>query len=396
MFLAAVAQPAALAQTQGPLSSNQVMVMVKAGMDTPALVKLIQEHGISFDLTGDYLEGLRKAGAHEEVIQALRATRPKPLSSDQVLALIAGGVPSKRAAVLVKEHGIDFPADNEYLEALRLAGADDGLIAALRAAGAAVTVDLVVATSPGAEVYWDGAPQGKAGNQGDFALKAHPGVHTLRVSLEAMKDFEQSVTLVARQANRIEARLEPITTELVVATSPGAELYLDGVSQGKVGAQRELAMRTRPGPHALKVSLEGKKDFERNVMLAAQQPMRIEAQLEDINPPRRPRPNATPINGATSATSFRGRIGERFAFICAPGMSLSKSVWGTGLYSDDSPVCTAAVHAGVIPAGQGGRVTIEIQPGAGSYEGSRQNGVSSRRYGRWKGSYVFVRQETEQ
>lgn len=288
MFLAILAQPAGLPQTPGPLSGNQVMVLVKAGMEPPALVKLIQERGINFDLTDDYFEDLRKAGAQEEVIQALRAARPKALSSDQVLALLAGGVPSKRAAILVKEHGIDFLADNEYLEALRLAGADDELIAALREASAAVTVELVVATSPGADVYLDGALHGKASDRGELALKAQPGVHALKVSLEGMKDFEQSVTLAARQANRIEARLEAISAELVVVSSPGAELYLDGEPQGKVGAQGEFAMKARLGPHALKVSLDGKKDFDRSVTLVAQQATRIEARLEDINPPRLP------------------------------------------------------------------------------------------------------------
>ena len=129
------------------------MDLVKAGMETPELVKLIHEHGIDFDLTDDYLQALRKAGAQEPVIQALRAARPKPLTKEQVLQLVAGHVPSQRAATLVKQHGIDFLPDEEYLETLRLAGADDTLIAALREAGEAVTAELVVTTSPNAEVY---------------------------------------------------------------------------------------------------------------------------------------------------------------------------------------------------------------------------------------------------
>jgi formylglycine-generating enzyme required for sulfatase activity len=179
------------------------------------LVKLIHEHGIDFDLSDDYLQALRNAGAQDPVIQALRAARPKPLAKEQVLQLLAGGVPSERAAALVKQRGIDFVADERYLQTLRLAGGEDTLIAALREASAAVTADLVVGTSPNAEVYLDGELQGRANAQGELALKAKLGAHALKVTLAGKKDFEQSITLAARQATKIEARLEDL------APSPG-------------------------------------------------------------------------------------------------------------------------------------------------------------------------------
>jgi TonB family protein len=216
MFLAVIAQPAASQQVNAPLGKDQVMDLVKAGMETPELVKLIHEHGIDFDLSTDYLQALRQAGAQDAVIQALRAARPKPLTKEQVLQLLAGHVPSERAAALVKQHGIDFLADERYLATLRLAGADDTLIAAVREASAAVRGDLMVATSPNAEVYLDGALQGRADAQGQLAVKAKPGDHALKVSLKGKKDSEQNVTLAARQTTKIEARLED------VAPSPGA------------------------------------------------------------------------------------------------------------------------------------------------------------------------------
>jgi hypothetical protein len=177
IFLAVVVPPALPQQTPERLSKNQVMSLVKAGMETPDLVKLIHQHGIDFDLSEDYLQALIKAGAPEPVIQAPRAARPKPLTQDQVLQLVVGHVPSQRAAELVKQHGIDFLPDEEYLKILRLAGADDSLITALREASKAVIADLVVTTSPHAEVYLDGKRQGHADAQGEFALKAKLGVH---------------------------------------------------------------------------------------------------------------------------------------------------------------------------------------------------------------------------
>lgn len=102
------------------------------------------------------------------------------------------------------------------------------------------------------------------------------------------------------------------------------------------------------------------------------------------------RTTADQISWSTTATSLRGRNGQRFTFTCPAGGSPSGSVWGTDVYTDDSSICTAAVHAGII-GGSGGTVTIEIRPGATSYQPSARNGVTTRSYGGWSGSYVFVR-----
>ena len=98
----------------------------------------------------------------------------------------------------------------------------------------------------------------------------------------------------------------------------------------------------------------------------------------------------TPITWDTNATSARGRNGERVALTC-PANGSPGSIWGTDVYTDDSPICTAAVHAGLITARSGGTVTLEIRPGQSSYTGSLRNGVNSQSRGSWHGSYVFVR-----
>jgi hypothetical protein len=89
-----------------------------------------------------------------------------------------------------------------------------------------------------------------------------------------------------------------------------------------------------------------------------------------------------------NATALRGKNGTRGIYICPPGGTVG-TVWGTGTYTDDSSICSAAVHAGKIKRAVGGRVTIEITPGLGKYIGSAANGVTSNTYGRWTGSYVF-------
>ncbi|MEO0532451.1 MAG: LCCL domain-containing protein [Cyanobacteria bacterium P01_A01_bin.123] len=90
-----------------------------------------------------------------------------------------------------------------------------------------------------------------------------------------------------------------------------------------------------------------------------------------------------------NATAYRGQTGQRVFVTCAPNGSLG-SVWGTGTYTDDSSICSAAVHAGLIDTEQGGNVMIEIAQGEIAYEGTSQHGITSSEWGRWEGSFVFV------
>lgn len=93
---------------------------------------------------------------------------------------------------------------------------------------------------------------------------------------------------------------------------------------------------------------------------------------------------------STDASSFRGQDGTRHAFVCPPG-GRADTVWGTNpSYTDDSSVCTAAVHAGAITFARGGRVVIQISQGLASYAGSTANGVETQEYGSWGGSFRVV------
>jgi formylglycine-generating enzyme required for sulfatase activity len=130
------------------------MDLVKAGMESEELAKRVQQRGIDFDLTDDYLQTLRQAGAQDALIKALRAVKPKPMTREQVLQLLVGGVPSPRAAALVKQRGIDFLPDAEYLETLRVAGAEERLLAALRAAGEAATGQIRLNPKDGLKYVW--------------------------------------------------------------------------------------------------------------------------------------------------------------------------------------------------------------------------------------------------
>ena len=81
--------------------------------------------------------------------------------------------------------------------------------------------------------------------------------------------------------------------------------------------------------------------------------------------------------------------GAQFTYNCTADGEVG-AVWGTDIYTDDSSICTAAVHAGLITLPDGGDVTIELRPGEGSYTDSTRNGITSLSYAAWDWSYVFV------
>jgi hypothetical protein len=102
---------------------------------------------------------------------------------------------------------------------------------------------------------------------------------------------------------------------------------------------------------------------------------------------------ASEIDWQTSPLDLdlRGMNGERYAFRCPPGKPWPSLVTGSGPYTDDSSICTAAVHAGVLHAGSGGDVEIEIRPGLPAYAGSERNYIRSGDYGSaWSGSFIVL------
>ncbi len=64
------------------------------------------------------------------------------------------------------------------------------------------------------------------------------------------------------------------------------------------------------------------------------------------------------------------------------------SVWGTDVYTDDSSICRAARHSGLIGS-RGGAITFTVMAGRPAYQGSLRNGVDSSDYGDWSGSFLF-------
>ncbi|MBE9032057.1 hypothetical protein IQ266_20165 [filamentous cyanobacterium LEGE 11480] len=100
-------------------------------------------------------------------------------------------------------------------------------------------------------------------------------------------------------------------------------------------------------------------------------------------------PKGSEVTWKKNASDIRGRLDQDFTFICPPNGRIS-TVWGTDIYTDDSSICSAAVHAGLITARNGGAITIRMKSGEESYTGIKRNGVKSRGYGNWSSSFIFL------
>jgi LCCL domain-containing protein len=92
----------------------------------------------------------------------------------------------------------------------------------------------------------------------------------------------------------------------------------------------------------------------------------------------------------TRGISFRSQVGRILTFVCPSTLNLNQDIWGTDVYTDESAVCKAAVHAGVLIRGTPGQVTILMGSGADSFPSAERNGVTSLSYGRWDSTYSFV------
>ena len=86
---------------------------------------------------------------------------------------------------------------------------------------------------------------------------------------------------------------------------------------------------------------------------------------------------------------------DQITCVC-PDTGNQGSVWGTATYTNDSAICAAAQHAGlvgtveqgVVFAGDG-MVTVAGAPGCDGYAGTGRNGVATQDYGPWQGSFYF-------
>jgi hypothetical protein len=93
------------------------------------------------------------------------------------------------------------------------------------------------------------------------------------------------------------------------------------------------------------------------------------------------------VECSTVANEFEGDVGASGLITCPSGCEVA-ATWGTDIYSDDSSLCTAAAHAGVIDLEEGGTFIVTIEEGQEEYEGTERNDISTADWGAWERSFV--------
>jgi hypothetical protein len=96
-----------------------------------------------------------------------------------------------------------------------------------------------------------------------------------------------------------------------------------------------------------------------------------------------------PLIAPQSLTGVQANTGQALVFRVTG--DTEGPVWGTDVYTDDSSIAAAAVHAGLLQPGETGTIMMTVQDGYPSYNPSSRNGIESNSYGQWTRSYSLVR-----
>ncbi len=88
---------------------------------------------------------------------------------------------------------------------------------------------------------------------------------------------------------------------------------------------------------------------------------------------------------------YQNQMGQTLLFrVTGPQPVAQKgAVWGTNVYTLDSSLAAAAVHAGAVAPGQTAVVAVMIAGPQNGFAGSNRNGITSQNWGQYPGAFVF-------
>lgn len=166
--------------------------------------------------------------------------------------------------------------------------------------------------------------------------------------------------------------------------------------EGKVGRQN-LATKPHDIIHTDDSKLSGTLKCESLKIMTAQfgeQQLR----LSDVKEVRHKDELATDANHSAPVApanmlQYPNQAGKEFIFkLTGSASAVGSNVWGTDCYTLDSSLGMAAVHAGVLKAGEAGIVKVRLMVSPPGFAGSERNGVASATYGNYpNGAYEFVK-----
>ncbi len=101
------------------------------------------------------------------------------------------------------------------------------------------------------------------------------------------------------------------------------------------------------------------------------------------------------VAGPATLSTYQQQFGKEMVFTVvgfASGNGQQPSLWGTDVYTIDSSLAAAAVHAGLVKPGEAAAVRVRITQSPPQYTGSFRNGITSTGYGNFpSGAFEFVR-----
>lgn len=96
-------------------------------------------------------------------------------------------------------------------------------------------------------------------------------------------------------------------------------------------------------------------------------------------------------NAPESMTDYQENIGKTYTFIVKGNIN-GGSIYGgkNNIYTSDSDLSVACVHAGILKDGSVGKVTVKVLADQGSYPSLTRNGITSGEWGAWRGAYQIL------
>ena len=208
----------------------------------------------------------------------------------------------------------------------------------------------------------------------------HPDFKTRDKAVKELKEFkDRAYPALVQAAKSSDAEVARRAEELVIALQ---SRYPSG----------QLQPREHDVVHTDDCKITGKLAVPSLRVLTGQfgeQTLKL-ADAREVRTGPAPAPTAGIAQAAGNMMAYQGQVGVEVQLQVTG--ALGGAVWGTDVYTLDSPVGTAAVHAGVVQPGQTVAVKVRILPSPPQYVGSTRNGVTSTPFNVFpQGAYMFVR-----
>ena len=170
----------------------------------------------------------------------------------------------------------------------------------------------------GGDIFIDRQLKGVTGRDNKFTLQLDPGKYKLQVKKSGYQDSpEQRIEISVNKERPLTINLKategtpppPVSDAyLIVQSSPGAEVRVDGTASGKISSGGTLSLKVAPGPHQIQANLDGYEPWSSSETVAAGDRKSVEAALKKVLPSPPPaKPAATGTFSASAAEIDEGQ-----------------------------------------------------------------------------------------